>query len=384
MSRRRSRPLLRIAGFFASAAVLASLVWCRQRTSRPLASPSLSSSGSLAVDPPRFSVVPSAAQGSPWDSPAACESALRAGQRLPRANGDAARIVTWNVRWFPYGETPHASAEPRTDLSWLACAIAWLDADVIALQEVVRDDRGTQAMDTVLRRVSELTGGTWKAAFDSCAGQGRQHVGIVWDARRVDAGPPGEIAALNPSSTACGSNLRPGFGTYFKWPGGPSTHVVAAHLDSGTEERDYTHRVASWQRMAEAWDELQSRTADSDVVILGDFNTMGCHGRKGCEPAVSPEDELRRMDTVLRSLRAPFRRLPIDGPCTEYYHGRGQWLDQIVVSAGMAEAPAGVQVRVQGYCGAARCASLRSNPEAYERLSDHCPVVLDLPRRNED
>ena len=52
-----------------------------------------------------------------------------------RAN--AVGVGTWNIRWFPDGDmTPGPSTIP-TDLRWLSCVIAWMNVDVLAVQEIL-------------------------------------------------------------------------------------------------------------------------------------------------------------------------------------------------------------------------------------------------------
>ncbi len=275
---------------------------------------------------------------------------------------------------------PNRTVVPATDVPWVACAIAWLGADAVAVQEIVLDDQGTAAVDDLLRRLDTLTAGRWVARFDDCHGSGRQHVGLLVNTRAVELSHPAVVPALNPGRGACDDSLRPGYGAYLRWPGGPDIHFVAVHLDSGPARHDYDHRVASLSHLADAFDSLQSLVSDSDVVVAGDFNTMGCEARGGCQPPVNAEQELTTIDRTLGALRVPFRRVPEDLPCTEYYRGRGHDLDHFVVSAALAELPSATHASVQGDCAASRCAPRHEPSESYSHVSDHCPVLLDLPR----
>jgi hypothetical protein len=74
------------------------------------------------------------------------------------------------------------------------------------------------------------------------------------------------------------------------------------------------------------------------------------------------------------------RRLSNEPACTEYYQGRGSYLDHILVASAMAEAPSDAVARVFGYCAAIDCRPVDSNrmPYDYVHVSDHCPVVIDL------
>jgi hypothetical protein len=57
------------------------------------------------------------------------------------------------------------------------------------------------------------------------------------------------------------------------------------------------------------------------VVILGDFNTMGL----GDPPSEAAEQEAVAQTAAAE---APgFERLPVTPACTEYFGGRGGWLD---------------------------------------------------------
>jgi hypothetical protein len=55
----------------------------------------------------------------------------------------------------------------------------------------------------------------------------------------------------------------------------------------------------------------------------------------------------------------------------------------VVVSTGMQEVAA--TARVTGYCALAACGNLSgAMPAAAERLSDHCPVVVEIEDRDRD
>ena len=79
-----------------------------------------------------------------------------------------------------------------------------------------------------------------------------------------------------------------------------------------------------------------------------------------------------------------FQDLPITPRCTHYFRGRGGWLDHILVNHGMAEVQTR-SARVTGYCAIAQCQRIKGDyPLAYERLSDHCPVVIDIANQDQD
>ena len=43
------------------------------------------------------------------------------------------------------------------------------------------------------------------------------------------------------------------------------------------------------------------------------------------------------------------------------------------------------KARVTGYCGVAKCKKIKgAYPAAYRRLSDHCPVVVEITNQDKD
>ena len=69
--------------------------------------------------------------------PIRCAEQVGHGRRLKLEDGRL-RIGTWNVRWFPDG-VPGVAPERRrnpTNIEWLACAIAYINVDVLGMQEI--------------------------------------------------------------------------------------------------------------------------------------------------------------------------------------------------------------------------------------------------------
>lgn len=110
--------------------------------------------------------------------------------------------------------------------------------------------------------------------------------------------------------------------------------------------------------------------SDSDVVVLGDLNTMG----REEPPQISGVEEIEILDEEL----APgFSRLIPQFQCSEYFQGRGGLLDHILVFTAMQED--GTNTLLTGYCAVERCAAIQgAMPAAYERLSDHCPILFEV------
>lgn len=334
----------------------------------------------------------SPATDSPWHSHAACLRSLRQrrAEAAPAGGGDepaaeqvgertarrAARIGTWNVRWYPDGRPGKKAATPGTDIPWLACAIATLDVDVLALQEIKTLPRARQRTTELLAELGRLTGGTWRAAFDDCPQGATQHVGLLWNESRVQMTALRTETTLNPHGEPCKDALRPGFAGLARFADGSRVHVVSVHFKSGGERRSLDLRNTSLDALGRVVAAARAVDPAAEVVFAGDFNTMGC---PRCSPKVAAEEE--RTKAGDRVARDGLRWLPNDPPCTEYYRAAGHLLDGFVVTSELADRVR-TPAQADGLCGAWSC---RSTPgagraAAFRRLSDHCPVVMELFR----
>lgn len=314
--------------------------------------------------------------GSPWRSAEACAAAVAA-QKPARntASRKHARIGTWNVRWFPDGGPGNAPKQPGTDVRWLACAVALLDVDVLALQEIKALPRARQRLAELTAELDRLTGGKWEVALDDCPRLATQHNGLLWNEKRARASALRTLGELNPHGEACKDSLRPGFGGHFRFATGQSAHVISVHYKSGPEARSLALRRKSFEAMGEVTKRTRSVVSDEDVVFAGDFNTMGC---AKCSPEVAPERERGDVAQLLAGAGLGWAETDLD--CSEYYRGDGTLLDGFVVTSEQGARLVG-KARVAGYCADLSCRDVRPSREssaARERLSDHCPVVLEL------
>jgi endonuclease/exonuclease/phosphatase family metal-dependent hydrolase len=182
------------------------------------------------------------------------------------------------------------------------------------------------------------------------------------------------VGALNPLGAPCEAQLRPGLAGYFTFPGGLDLSIVAAHLKSGADERGVTDRARSFAAFGAAAASEGARTHDRDVLFFGDMNTMGC---ETCDPPIAPAAELTRGDAVFASAGVPLERVAAEPACSLRYGGRSVLLDWAAKSD-LGELPAGRHVVVSGPCGELGCDALGTDSLAQRRLSDHCPVWLDL------
>ena len=311
-----------------------------------------------------------------------CAKAVARGVRLERASATV-RVVTWNVRWFPDGGPGKTAG---TNLEWLACAMSWLDADVFMLQEIKRSASALAAMESVVDQLASVTRGKWLVAVDDCPHPESQHLAILYRADRVAVTHVATRGVIDPTvakkaTPSCPGRLRPSLTAYVRsLRGGLDFHLAGLHLDSGTEERDQQNRRAAWLRIGPLTDAMQTAVADDDVVVLGDFNTMGC---KGCDIATA-SGELDAMTESLRRAAFPYRVASSRLGCSEYYNEQGTLLDHVLIAATMQEADEAA-VRVGGPCAVLGCRTLDAAHHAFmAALSDHCPVIVDFPDRDVD
>lgn len=310
-------------------------------------------------------------------SPELCRSALQTTRARARVRATG-RIGSYNLRWFPDGSPGHRrSARASTDLEWLACAIASLDVDVLAIQEVKAFPRARALTRELMTRLDLLTGGRWQARIDDCPDSAELHVGFFYNSAKVQASHWQTLAELNPFNSACAKQLRPGLAGYFTFPGGLDLHIVSVHLKSTRAKRSLDLRARSLARLPAALSQLRAGVLDDDVLVVGDYNTMGC---RDCVPPVSPGEELARISLALAEPSSRLRVVPSDAPCTQYSRGRPTRLDLFAAADSMLELLPASVVHVRGTCAELGCRRARAQhmPLAHQRLSDHCPLVLDL------
>ena len=306
---------------------------------------------------------------SPFRSPADCERIVAARDTPSRG---ALKVGTWNIRWFPRGQA--SSGGTGTDIEWLACLIDHLEVDVLAVQEFIQDHQGRNATINLLERLGARTGSRWSSAFDDCPDDDRQHVGVLWNESRVAIETVRTVAEMNPLSGPCASRLRPAIDAYVEPRQGPDLHLVVVHFDSGVQRRDRDNRLVSVERTTSILPAIMERPGDRDLLLVGDFNTMGC---VQCSPRQSATEELEQVTAGLGVGRAPLQRIAPNHRCTEYYRRNPVALDHAFVSRALGDSARPV-ANVYGPCAELACGRLKGY-ESYEAtISDHCPIVIEL------
>ncbi len=346
--------------------------------------------GPLVPPTPSFPKIPSTSpttiggEEEVWTNKAQCQAALEIGLRMTAASSATLRVATWNLRWFPIGAAPdqhQASAEP-TDLDWLTCTIRWMQVDVLAIQESLATPAAHQAWETLTRELSAQTGDTWRFHQQPCGRPDSHHIGLLWNDSRVAISKFDSLWQLNAKAKSarkpCTSGLRPGHYAFVqsREKEGADFHLIAVHLKSGPTVFAVEQRQKALNGIDKAVAPLLKR--DQDVIIVGDFNTMGAGDRH------SQKSELKYLRRFVAKEKPGFSDLPTKPQCSHYFRGRGGQLDHVLVAKGMKEITVKA-VQVTGYCAMANCQRIRGDyPLAYRRLSDHCPVILEIANRNAD
>ena len=319
-----------------------------------------------------------------WTSQEECQAAIKEGLRMVETSAATLRVATWNLRWFPVGTAPdqtEGSSEP-TDIDWLICTLRWMQVDILAIQESLATPEATQAWETITKQLSNQTGETWRWHRQPCGRPNDHHIGLLWNDSRVSLSHFDSLWQFNAKaenkSTPCTYGLRPGqyARVQSRSTNGANFHLIAVHLKSGPTVFALEERQKAFNRIDKAVAPLLKE--DRDVVILGDFNTMGAGDRQ------SQRSELKYLRRFVAKEHPGFTDLPAQPQCSHYFRGHGGQLDHVLVAQEMKEVTV-TSVQVTGYCALASCQRIRGDyPSAYRRLSDHCPVILEIANRNDD
>lgn len=337
-----------------------------------------------ASEPYAASTTTTGGEHAVWTSKDQCHAAIKEGLRMAAASSATLRVATWNLRWFPVGTAPdhlEGSAEP-TDIDWLICTLRWMQVDILAIQESLATPEATKAWETITKQLSNQTGETWRWHRQPCGRPDDHHVGFLWNDSRVSLSHFDSLWQFNAKaeneSNPCTYGLRPGqyARVQSRTTNGVDFHLIAVHLKSGPTVFALEERQKAFNRIDKAVAPLLKE--DRDVVILGDFNTMGAGDRQ------SQLSELKYLRRFVAKEQPGFTDLPAQPQCSHYFRGYGGQLDHVLVAQEMKEVMV-TSVQVTGYCALAGCQRIRGDyPLAYRRLSDHCPMVLEIANRDDD
>ena len=316
-----------------------------------------------------------------WDDPLRCIEAVRSGMRQGLVEGKL-RVGTWNLHWFPDGLPGNEPPTYRsTNIPWLACVMTYLQYDVVGLQEVKLTQRGKQGLDTLVLELGNLTGAEWKWVADDCVKPSLPHVLLLYRTDRVSLDLSRSHPEIDPTAKwssetpLCPGLLRPALGAYVKSKqGGVDFHFTSTQLDGGIEVRDFHNRVAAWRSLDQVFSKRFELSADTDFIMAGDFNSVGC---PECDIPNSA-DEHGLLRKIIGALEPDMVPATSSVGCTSYYRGQAQLVDQVVHTRAMKEAEGAMQ-KVFGVCRAKHCEELSGyEVPALNYLSDHCPIAFDI------
>lgn len=280
------------------------------------------------------------------------------------------RFAHFNLRNYPLDERPQTADlgySRRTNICDMQDVLAGLDAQVLGFVEVC----DTRRFPPILRRA----GGDrpMRILFSQGGGRGGQHLAVAWDgdAFELVEGP------IEIDSVIVKPGLRPALAVRLRSKLDPELDftVVEVHLDAGRD--DLQHRLDQVQLLAVWLEEWFDGTGDPDLILQGDFNTMG--GRR-----VSAEEEIEMVDAILAEVGLD--RLDNATGCSQYWEGPGRadgrfessLLDQVYLSGLDATGPA----RSWLHCERLQCGDLisRAGDEdgTFFDVSDHCPVTFEV------
>lgn len=251
-----------------------------------------------------------------------------------------------------------------TDMARLAGVVIDTRADVLAVQEI----RDPASLDDLARRTSAGPR-RMRAITSGCGGQGKLHVGFLYDAGRVELLRTQEFPGLAPSGNGpCDGRARSALAATLRAAGARVT-LLTIHLEAGGKAADAAERATQWDAVLRIVQNLRAQDPAATVVALGDANSTGfLDDRYGERTALLARTREAGLDLPTQSLG-----------CSEYFHPTPErWvpslLDHAVATPGRLSA-----ARVHGYCAELRCLPHAGDgPEELAHVSDHCPVTMDL------
>ncbi len=263
-------------------------------------------------------------------------------------------LGSFNIRMFP---------EAGTDLEAVARAIAELDADAIAVQEIV--DEAT--FKRVLARAGELSGRRYDVVLEPahCPRRGeRFNVGVVHDTRVLAV-----IESRMLGEFTCPEGQPAGMVALLAASDGRRLALASVHFSANNSAPRREERMAQWAWIAAELPELRAEL-DAPVVVAGDFNSTGY--------LVEDDPERRFIDTLLaqQGLQLPTAGLG----CSMYWKPKKSrtyevsLLDHFVAPRELKLGRASAL----GMCAELACAPQRDAPAAWRHVSDHCPVRVEL------
>ena len=268
--------------------------------------------------------------------------------------GPALTLGTFNIRLF---------MDEYTDAGEVAAALAELDVDAVAVQEI----RDLEAFGRVVAAAGASAGREYAAALVPYCRKFEDrpiYLGVVYDAARL------ELVARRRfgGDGTCTEGQPNGMLALLRRRDGGQFAFASVHMKAGGQASDHARRRREWAWLTAA---IPGWTTElgAPVIVAGDFNSTGY--------LQADSEERRFIDRTLadRGLQLPTGALE----CSEYWeqvpgHYAVSLLDHVlapeVLTFGAPE--------VLGVCAALACEPQIFTPEGFLRVSDHCPVRIEL------
>lgn len=265
------------------------------------------------------------------------------------------RVVlgSFNIRMFP---------NPDTDLDQVVRAIVELDADAFAVQEIV----DPLAFQTVLDRASASAGRHYQVALETALcprRRGNIHVGVVHDRDKLTL-----LESRLLGEFTCPKGQPSGMLALLRATDGRRLALASVHFTAGDARAQREERAAQWTWLAAALPDLHAEL-DAPVLVAGDFNSTGY--------LVEHDPERRFIDNLVarHDLQLPTASLA----CSMYWkpktpHYEPSLLDHFLAPRELALG----EPEALGMCAELACAPQKDRPAAWQNISDHCPIRIEL------
>ncbi|MFB6350255.1 MAG: endonuclease/exonuclease/phosphatase family protein [Bradymonadaceae bacterium] len=243
-------------------------------------------------------------------------------------------VATFNIEEFPQSDEQVAGAFE---------AIAETGVQVVAVQEIIGPERFRHAARKRLE-------GDWRAVFPDQSPETRP--GVLFDRNRFTL-----EATYTHEETVVYEGARPVFEVELTGDGGTELEVFVVHLKAGS------HGLPVRREQHGALVEIlgHHQNGDRRTIVLGDFNST------------EPQDrELLAGISEGSSLRWLSRRTGCTGYWIPEESCRSFTLDHVFADG------LGAKALSRGPCERVGCDPGRQCPIFHERVSDHCPVTVQL------
>ncbi|MCD6377159.1 MAG: hypothetical protein J7L94_16665 [Caldisericaceae bacterium] len=283
-------------------------------------------------------------------------------------------VGSFNIEWFPCKEDGQLMQKyginlrnpPQgnsTDIPALFKLLKKLDIELLGVVEIV---------DTKLfaEKAKEYLGPQYK--FIYAPSKSSQKVGFLYDSSVLELKEPPQVymdVALNPDSW-----LRPALRGYFKYkPNGFDFHAIIVHLKAAPS--GWKTRKKQWQALEKIITNLENKSGDKDIILMGDFNNVSKLGFNEFLPRINKwrfywaTHELLEDSLVTNYWQPDFTK----------EHIEGSLIDQIFVSSDAKFEMVPNSVKVGGVCAEGKKSYEGPDlPDYYEKISDHCPVFVSF------